>query len=203
MKEFAYQVKVPKERIAVLIGKNGETKKMLCDATKTKLDIDSNEGEVNVSGDDALSLYSTREIIKAIARGFNPETAMLLLKQDYAFDIINLPDFENPNQFLRIKGRVIGKDGKSRRLIEEFTETYISVYGKTVAFIGQVDTLHLARKAVEMLIKGSPHSNVYQWLERRKRETKRREYEEDFSQHLRHKDEDKEEDPEDKEEEKL
>ena len=191
MTEFAYQVKVPKDRVAVLIGKNGETKKLLIELTKTKIDIDSNEGEVNVSGDDALNLYSTREIIKAIARGFNPETALLLLKQDYAFDIINLPDFENPNQFLRIKGRVIGKDGKSRRLIEEFTETYISVYGKTVAFIGQVDTLFLARKAVEMLIKGSPHSNVYSWLERRKREVKRREYEDDFSQHLRTKDDKK------------
>jgi ribosomal RNA assembly protein len=192
MTEFAYQVKIPKDRVAVLIGKNGETKKLLSSHTKTKIDVDSTEGEVNVTGEDALNLYSTREIIKAIGRGFNPETALLLLKQDYAFDMINLPDFENPNQFQRIKGRVIGKDGKSRRLIEEYTEVYISVYGKTVAFIGQADTIHLARKAIEMLIKGSPHANVYRWLERRRRELKRREYEDDFSKHLRTKDDKKE-----------
>ena len=79
MAEFAYQVKIPKERVAVLIGKKGEVKKQIEETTGIAMEIDSKEGEVNVIGDDALMLYSTREIIKAIARGFNPEIAMLLL----------------------------------------------------------------------------------------------------------------------------
>jgi ribosomal RNA assembly protein len=186
--EFAYQIKIPKERIAVLIGKKGETKSTLIEETGVDIDIDSNEGEVTVKGDDALSLYATREIIKAIGRGFNPETAMLLLKQDYAFEMVNLPDYDNPTQFRRIKGRIIGKDGKSRRLIEDYTECFISVYGKTVALIGRTDTVHYARRAVEMLIKGSPHSTVYQWLEKMRRQIKRREFEEKTEDFLINKD---------------
>ena len=193
MSEFAYQVKIPKERLAVLIGKNGEIKKKLESETGTKIEIDSQDGDVTVSGEDALALYSTRDIIKAIGRGFNPELAFLLLKQDYAFEMVNLPDFEKPTQFMRIKGRIIGKEGKSRRLIEDYTGTYVSVYGKTVGIIGRTDTIHLARKAIEMLIKGSPHSNVYKWLEKMKREVIRREYEENFDDYLKDDDNSKEE----------
>ena len=184
MAEFSYQIKIPHERIAVLIGKSGEVKRQIEESTKTKIDVDSKEGDVSVSGKDALLLYETRDIIKAIGRGFNPDISMLLLKQDYAFEVISLPDFEKPTQFRRIKGRIIGKDGKSRRLIEEYTDTYISVYGKTVSLIGRSDTVSIARKAIEMLLKGSPHSNVYNWLEKMRREIKRREFEENAEDFL-------------------
>ena len=191
MAEFAYQVKIPKERVAVLIGKKGEVKKQIEETTGIAMEIDSKEGEVNVIGDDALMLYSTREIIKAIARGFNPEIAMLLLKQDYAFEVISLPDFEKKSQFMRTKGRIIGAEGKTRRIIEEHTECFVSVYGKTVAIIGRSDSIHIARKAVEMIIKGSPHSTVYQWLEKMKRQLRRRELEDNFEDHLRYPKDDK------------
>jgi ribosomal RNA assembly protein len=185
MTEFAYQVKIPRERIAVLIGKSGEVKKQLEEQTNTRINIDSKDGDVTVTGEDALYLYAVREIIKAIGRGFNPETAMLLLRQDYSFEVIPLPEFEKPNQLRRIKGRVIGKDGRSRRLLEEYTETYISVYGKTVSIIGGSETVSVARRAIEMLLKGSPHSNVYKWLEKMQRELKRREFEENIKDFLK------------------
>jgi ribosomal RNA assembly protein len=193
MAEFSYQVKIPKDRIAVLIGKKGEVKKQLEENTNTKINVDSKEGEVSVSGEDAIMLYTTRDLIRAIARGFNPEIASLLLKQDYGLEIINLPDFDNPSQLQRIKGRVIGKEGRSREIIEEHTETYVSVYGKTISLIGLTENVSVARRAVEMLVKGSPHSNVYRWLERMRRELKRRHYEDNFNDHLRKKDDDDEE----------
>ncbi|MEM3373679.1 MAG: KH domain-containing protein [Candidatus Woesearchaeota archaeon] len=175
---FSYEIKIPKERIAVLIGKKGEIKKQIEENTNTKLEIDSKEGDVIVSGEDAILLYSARNIIRAIGRGFNPELAMLLLKQDYSFEIINLPDFENPNQLKRIRGRVIGKEGRTREIIEEMTECYVSVYGKTIGIIGTIESVINAKRAIEMLIKGSPHANVYKWLEKRRREQKKRELEE-------------------------
>jgi len=190
MSEFSYHVKIPKERIAVLIGKKGEVKRQLEEYTKTKISVDSNEGDVSVNGEDAILLYSTRDIIRAIGRGFNPEIALLLLKQDYSFEMINLPDFEKPTQFMRIKGRVIGRDGRSRELIEEHTETFVSVYGKTIGIIGRTENVTVARKAIELLVKGSPHSNVYKWLEKMRRELKRREFEEKFDDYLIKKDED-------------
>ncbi len=185
MAEFAYQIKIPKKRIAILIGKDGKIKRRIEQHTKTEINIDSKEGDISVKGEDALLLYATRDIIKAVGRGFNPDVALLLLKQDYAFEMVNLPDFENPEQFRRMKGRVIGREGKTRRLIEEHTDTFISVFGKTVSIIGRTENVPLARRAIEMLLKGSPHSTVYTWLERMGRQLKRRKFEENFDDYLK------------------
>ena len=173
--EYSYELKVPKNRVAVIIGKEGSTKKEIEEATKTKLDIDSKEGDISVAGEDALGLYAAREIIKAIGRGFNPELAMLLLKQDYVFEVVDVADFvKSKDAIIRLKGRVIGKEGKSRKLIEELTECNLSVFGKTIGMIGYPDAVANARHAIESLLKGATHANVYKWLERRRRETKRR-----------------------------
>src|SRR3989344_1147869 len=104
MAEYAYELKVPKNRVAVIIGKEGAVKKELEEATSTKLNIDSNEGDVFVSGEDALGLYTSREIIKAIGRGFNPDIAKLLLKPDYIFEVVDLREFvKSKDAMLRLK----------------------------------------------------------------------------------------------------
>ena len=167
MTDFSYELKIPKERVAVLIGKRGKEKTFLEDETKTRINVDSKEGDVVITGNDAISLFSAREMIKAIGRGFNPEAARLLLKQDYVFESINLADFVKTKDHLkRIKGRIIGSSGKSRKVIEELSESEICVYGKTVSMIGYVESCGLARKAIEMLLRGSTHATVYRWLEK-------------------------------------
>ena len=174
MVEYSYELKVPKNRVAVIIGKEGATKKEIEQDTSTKMNIDSKEGDIIVSGEDALGLYTAREIIKAIGRGFNPEIALLLLKPDYIFEVIDVSEYvKSKDSMLRLKGRVIGKEGKSRKLIEELTETFISVFGKTVSIIGTAENASSSRRAIESLLKGSTHANVYKWLEKRRRETKR------------------------------
>ena len=49
---------------------------------------------------------------------------------------------------------------------------YICVYGKTVGIIGNHENLFLAKKAVESLLSGSPHSSVFKYLERKRKELK-------------------------------
>lgn len=172
--ELSYEVRIPKERIAVLIGTEGEMKKRLEEDLGMKIHIDSKEGDVIISGDDAVQLYTGREIVRAIARGFNPQIAMLLLKQDYAFELIDLTDYgKNQNHMQRLKGRVIGTEGKSRRLIEEATESHISVYGKTIGIVAPIESIMTAKQAVHSLLSGSTHSAVYRWLDKKKRELKR------------------------------
>lgn len=171
-----YELRIPKERIAVLIGKDGETKKQLEQDMHAHLDIDSEEGFVRITGDDSLSLYTAREVIKAIARGFNPELARLLMRGDYVFALIDVTDFASKSKksFERLRGRIIGSEGKSRKAIEQMTETYLSVYGKTVGIIGESENVEIARVAVENLLEGSPHSSVYRWLEKKGKELARK-----------------------------
>jgi len=169
--EFVYELRIPKERVAVLIGKKGEVKRAIEHSTKTKIEVNSEEGEVSISGKDAFLLYLAREIIRAISRGFNPDLAQLLLKQDYGFELVSISDFTTtPKEFERLRGRVIGEGGKSRRTIEELTETRLSIFGKTVGIIGPIEYLVDARRAVESLLSGSPHAHVYRWLERRRKQ---------------------------------
>ena len=72
----------------------------------------------------------------------------------------------------RIRGRIIGKKGKSREIIENLTETHVSVYGKTVSIIGIAENVTMARNAVEMFLEGAAHSAVYRRLEQFRRNLK-------------------------------
>ncbi len=169
--EMSYELKIPEERVAVLVGKEGETKKELEEQTKCKLDI-TKEGDVTISGEDALQLYTAREVIHAIARGFNPRLALQLLKADYALEMIDLKDVagKSKNTLQRLKGRVIGTAGKSRENIERLTETNISVYGKTIGIIGEIGNVSLAKQAIGMLLSGSMHKTVFSFLEKKRKE---------------------------------
>lgn len=183
MEEFSYTLRIPKERIAVLIGIKGKIKKELEEQTSTRMSVDSTEGEVTIKGKDSLSLFTLREVVRAIGRGFNPEIAMLLLKQDYLLEVIPLSDYTaEKNHQQRLKGRVIGSDGRSREVMERLTDTFISVYGKTISIIGLPDHVGTTRRAIDMLLKGSMHSTVFRVLEKYKRESRQREVLEEWGQ---------------------
>ncbi|RME53985.1 RNA-processing protein [Candidatus Woesearchaeota archaeon] len=172
--EFSYSLKIPKERVAVLIGQKGSVKKELEEECHAQIEVDSREGEVVVSGEDSVQLYALKEVVHAIARGFHPDVAKLLLRQDFAFELISIADYaKEKNQVVRVRGRVIGAGGKARRTIEELTETHVMVYGKTVGIIGRVEDVPIAKRAVESLLEGSTHAAVYRWLEKHRRIARR------------------------------
>jgi ribosomal RNA assembly protein len=172
MEKHSQSLKIPKERIAVLIGTKGDIKKELEENTDTNINVDSEEGDVTIIGEDPLKVYTANEVVKAIARGFNPNIAQLLLKQDYSFILLDLSEICKQSEIKRVKGRVIGKEGRSRENIERLTECNISVYGKTIGIIGRNNMAIMAKDAIESLIRGKPHSKVYAALERQRREMK-------------------------------
>jgi ribosomal RNA assembly protein len=167
---YQEELKIPKDRIPILIGKKGKDKRQLEKTTNTKITVNSKEGDVLVQGEDSFSIFKTKKIITAIARGFNPEVCYDLLSEGYALEIINIQDFvgKSKSRQQTIKSRLIGTKGKARKLIERLTHCEISVYGKTVAIIGTIENCYLAKRAMEMLLNGAPHGNVYKWLEKQK-----------------------------------
>ena len=175
--QFSYTLKIPLDRVGVLIGPKGVIKKQIEQATHTQLEIDSNEGDVEIRSDSGVYIYEAREIVRAIGRGFNPDIALQLLKQDYSLEVIQVADFagKNKNASKRLKGRVIGSEGKAKRELENLTNCALSVYGKTVALIGPVEDVINARRAIEDLLAGSTHARVYRFLEGKRRESRMRE----------------------------
>lgn len=165
--EFSYELKIPRERIAVLIGPKGAVKRELEEQTRSRINVDSKEGDVRLTGKDSLALFSLKEVVAAIGRGFNPEFAQLLFKQDYVLEVVNIMEYNRHKSHLeRLRGRVIGAEGKARVMIERLTETFVVVYGKTIAIIGTTERATLARRAVDSLLEGSTHAAVYKWLEK-------------------------------------
>ena len=168
---------MPKERVGVAIGQGGEVKQNIERRTGTKLTFDSETGEVQIEpiGENPLGVLKAREVILAIARGFSSERAFRLLEEDQFLEVLDIREFagNSDRALIRLKGRVIGKRGKTRRVLEETTRAHISIYGKTISLIGTAEQLAVAREALGMLLGGAKHSTVYRFLERKRREMKR------------------------------
>jgi ribosomal RNA assembly protein len=161
-------LRIPAERVAVLLGKNGATKRFIERKSRTRLNVDK-EGAVQITGS-PLDEWKVRDVIIAIGRGFNPEKALKLLGTDEYLKVVNLKElFGSEKQILRQKGRLIGKDGRTRKVIEQLTEVDMCVYGNTVALIGELEELSLAEAAIGKLLSGTCHSGVYKLLEKGRR----------------------------------
>jgi ribosomal RNA assembly protein len=81
------------DRIAVIIGKDGEGKKKIETLTQTSIEVDSTEGIVHIMNtpetDNPLAVWKARDIIQAIGRGFNPEKALRLADEDVYLEVID------------------------------------------------------------------------------------------------------------------
>jgi ribosomal RNA assembly protein len=177
-------VKVPRERIGALVGPEGQVKENIEKKLKIGLRIDSQTGDIQITltptAKDPTVLLSAKEVVTAIGRGFSPEHAFRLLEDDeIVLEVIDLREQVGRSQsdMKRLKGRVIGKEGKTRRIIEELTKANISVYGHTISIIGRMDQVYIAKEAVRMLIRGSLHRSVYRYLHRKRGELKKKKME--------------------------
>jgi ribosomal RNA assembly protein len=176
--------KIPKDRIGALIGPDGKVKAAIEKRLSVELTIDSEAGDVTITlakeDSDPSQLFRAKEVVTAIGRGFSPDRAYRLISdEDAALEVIDLREIfgRSPSDLQRVKGRIIGQEGKTRRIIEELTEADVSVHGHTVSIIANIDQMDVAREAVQMLLQGSEHSTVYRFLHRKRRELKKKKLE--------------------------
>ena len=175
--------KIPDDRIGVLIGTEGETKSRIEDLAGVSVEVDSESGAVSVTrGDDADPVRSLKgpRIVKAIARGFPPDSALRLLddidgdEDMVIYESINIKKATGSEGETRAKkGRLIGRDGRTRELMEELTGAEVRIYGKTFGAIGTPQQVDVATTAAEMLLDGAPHGTVYSYMEDKRNEMKR------------------------------
>ena len=157
------------DRIPVFIGKNGSVKKDFERKFNSKITVDSNSGEVIVDSDDAVASFVLSNIINAINYGHSPETASRLEDENTVLDVIDVKSIVKDKDKLKsVMGRIIGKDGSTRRAIEEVTKCSVSVKDNFVSVIGSFENTILVHDALDMLIKGASHKSFYSYLERNK-----------------------------------
>lgn len=170
-----HSVKIPQNRVGALIGPEGKTRGELEERSGCRIHVDSETGEVEIQDDKAFEpilVLKVRDCVRAIGRGFSPEHAMRLFQDDTYLDIIDLTDFvgKETKDIERVRARVIGTHGKTRRSIEEACGVEVSIFGKTVSIIGEVNEVAMAREAIELLLNGAAHGTVYKFLERKRKE---------------------------------
>jgi len=177
-------VRIPKERVGVLIGPEGKVKRDIEERLQVKLEIESEGGGVEIMMDekstDPSLILRAKDVVTAVGRGFAPDQAFRLIRnEETAFDFIDLRVIfdRSESDIRRIKSRIIGMNGKTRRTIEELTEADVVVYGHTVGIIGTYEQVDVARNAVQMIIQGCEHHTVYNFLQKKRRELKKQQLE--------------------------
>lgn len=137
--------------------------------------------DIEISGDDkdGYSEYLASKALEAIDMGLSPDTALQLKNEEWMFEKIDIKDSVKQSRVLTVKGRIIGKDGKAKKSLENLTGCEIEIYGHYVGILGRASDVIVAVNAIIKLIQGSPHSKVYAYLERSQEARQLREDEEE------------------------
>ncbi|MEL9991679.1 MAG: KH domain-containing protein [Thermoproteus sp.] len=130
------------------------------DSTSLYIVIKPNEG---VTVDEVLKL---RDMAQAISLGFTPEDALKLENENYRLEYIDLKEHVKRQHISRVKGRIIGEDGRAKATIEALTGAKIVVGDRYVGILGPADAVDVAKEALLMLISGKKHGTVYKYIEK-------------------------------------
>lgn len=125
-----------------------------------KLKITSKKGNIQ-------DLIQGEEVLKALRWGFEPKIALMLRRQNYDIQKIDLKEYGG--DLHRIKGRVIGSGGKTKKKIERITKTNIMITKRQAIVIGAYNGLQLAVEAIERIASGQRRQYIYRWLHNEKR----------------------------------
>lgn len=160
-------VAIPEERMELLKEKLSFYNRKLANFFDVRI---STNDDVEIDGGNSLEVARAKEIVTAFGRGFEFEDALDLVDESYVLEIVNTKEFSGKSRKRRVelKGRVIGRDGRSKDVIEKYSGAKIVVYGKTVGIIGKWDSVRLAKEAVEMLLAGAKHTSVFKLLEEKR-----------------------------------
>jgi ribosomal RNA assembly protein len=170
-------IRIPKDRIGVIIGPGGSTRRELYERSQVKMDVDSDQNEVtihNEDGADTIMVMKLQDIVKAIGRGFSPERAQRLFSDDCYFELLDIHEYtgKDVSHVRRVTSRIVGSEGRTRRIIEEQTGCDLAIYGHTVGIIGELQSLGHAKTAVDMILRGAEHASVYRFLENMRRKSR-------------------------------
>ncbi len=124
---------------------------------------------------DSIDEYEASLVFEAISFGFSVRVALNLKIEENTFKVVHIKD-HTKRKLKDIKSRLIGTQGKTRRIISDISNCYVLINESDVGIIGYVEDVENASTAIISLIKGSKQANMYQYLERMNRTKK----EEDF-----------------------
>ncbi len=161
---------ISKRTAKALEEKNGALLKDI--EKKGEVEIKLADGQLEIEGEGGTPWIAS-QVLKAIDFGFLPQHAYKLFKDNFFLEIVDLDIvLSNDKAIERLKGRIIGEQGRAKKTLQELTGAWIAISGNKVVVLGEFENLQLAKEGVLRLLEGAPHTGVYAYLERRNSERK-------------------------------
>lgn len=126
--------------------------------------IETRGKEVYISGK-AEEEYIAEKIIEALDFGFPFASALDIKKDDFIFEILNIKECTPKKNFEVIRGRIIGKEGRTLKTISDLSECHIELTGNKLGIIGHSENIRTVEEACKLLIRGTKQAHVYAYLE--------------------------------------
>ena len=146
------------------------SRKILKNKVRLEHELDvkiTNKGKVLFVEGEGEQEYLAIQVIEAIDLGFKIVQALLLIQDDFILEKINIKDITKRNDLERVRGRIIGTDGRTKKIIENLSDCFISLHDNVVGIIGLTDNIEKAIQALTSIIQGSKQNRVYSSLERK------------------------------------
>ena len=132
----------------------------------------NNKGRIVFVNGDADKEYLSLEVLEAINLGFSVKRALILKKEGYILQKINIKDITKRKDLERVRARIIGTKGKTLTTLYNLTDCYISIDENNIGIIGDAENIKDAIQAITSIILGSKQGNVYSRIERGKKKRK-------------------------------
>lgn len=157
----------------IIFEKTGEVRRNLKELEeKLKVSIKIVGKKVIITGE-AMDEYEAMIILDAINFGFSEKKALQLKDPDFQFRKISIKDFTRRKNLEDVRGRLIGSEGKTKRTIENITDSELEIRNNSVGIICLADSMDDTVTAIKNLVRGSKQSNVYAYLEKMNANRKR------------------------------
>lgn len=147
--------------------------KKIKELEKTKLELEKKLGvKLNIVGKkielegEAYNEYEAQQVLEAVQFGFPIKRALLLKDENFIFIKMPIKHFTRRKDMKTVKGRLIGADGKTKRTLEELTNSYIIINENTIGFIAPAEDIKEVETAITNLIRGTKEANIYRFLEK-------------------------------------
>ena len=133
---------------------------------KIKVKISFPSGKIGISGNE-LNEYLAEQIVRAVDFGFVVDDAALLAKENFILEFVDIKEHTYRKNLKDVRARLIGTGGKAKKTIENLTGAVLVIKNNRVGVIVDNEHLDSTIQAIESLVAGAKHSNVFSYLEKR------------------------------------
>jgi ribosomal RNA assembly protein len=113
--------------------------------------------------------FTAIEVLEAINVGFSADRALEVTRDNFMLQTINIKNVTKRHDLERVRGRIIGKDGRTLKTLQKLTNCDLAITDNEIGLIGPISEMEDAIQSVTSLIQGSKQGNVYGRLERRRK----------------------------------